>query len=211
MNWKNLEAIWNQVPADYYQIGIQSNLFQFIWHTLKLSTFKYLISSKNPKTILDVGCAGGDLTIKISQILPETNIVAIDVYKDAINYATKQYPNINFKVADAHYLPFKTASFDLVISYETIEHVIDPIKVLSEIKRVLKPKGHAIIAMDSGSLLFRIVWYFWEKTKGKVWGGAHLHPFHHNELEMEIKRVGFKIQKKHFSHFGMEVSFVLSK
>jgi len=71
--------------------------------------------------------------------------------------------------------------------------------------------GQAIIAMDSGNLLFRIIWWFWEKTFGNVWHGAHLHPFQHRDLEKVIKEVGFKITKKHFSHLGMEVSFVLRK
>jgi len=74
-----------------------------------------------------------------------------------------------------------------------------------------KPNGRAVIAMDSGNLLFRVVWLFWESTKGKVWKSAHLHPFHHTELESVVKKSGFKIIKKQFSHFYMEVSFLLRK
>ena len=65
--------------------------------------------------------------------------------------------------------------------------------------------------MDSGSLLFRIVWWFWENSKGQVWQGAHLHPFHHNELEELIKKAGFSVQDKIFSFLDMEVTFVLKK
>lgn len=65
--------------------------------------------------------------------------------------------------------------------------------------------------MDSGRPLFRIVWWVWGKTKGKVWQKAHLYPFHHTELERLIRKEGFKIEKKYFSHVGMEVSFILKK
>ncbi len=65
--------------------------------------------------------------------------------------------------------------------------------------------------MDSDSLLFRLVWFIWENSKGKIWKGAHLHPFHHTELEKLIQDSGFKIKDKIFSFLGMEVTFLLSK
>lgn len=211
MNNKNLKIIWNQVPPNYYEEGLRKNLFQYIWHTNKIRTFKKLTRTKQFKNILDVGCAAGTLTDKISQIFPSSYITGVDVYRDAVDFAKKKYPHIKFIKADAHKLPFKNNFFDLVICYETIEHVEKPQEVLKEIRRVVNKNGTAIIIMDSGNLLFRAVWWFWEKTKGKVWQGAHLHPFHHNHLEQVIIGTGFKIQKKHFSHLGMEVSFVLSK
>lgn len=211
MNKKNLEIIWNQVPPNYYEEGLRKNIFQYIWHTIKIRTFKKLTSTKQFKNILDVGCAAGTLTNQISQIFPKSQICAIDVYDKSINLGKKLYPHIKFIKADAHKIPFNNNSFDLVYCCETIEHVKDPRKVLEEIKRVLKKDGQAIVIMDSGSWIFRVVWWFWEKTKGKVWQGAHLHPFHHTELETVIKKVEFKILKKHLSLFGMEVYFVLSK
>ena len=108
-------------------------------------------------------------------------------------------------------MPFGNNLFDLVYCCETIEHVENPHKVLQEIKRVLKKDGQAIVVMDSGSSIFRVVWWLWGKTKGRVWDGAHLHPFHHRELELEIKKAGFKIRKKHLSFLRMEVFFILSK
>lgn len=211
MNQKNLQQIWQQVPVHYYEEGIKNNLFQWTWHSLKMKAFKKLVNHQQFDKILDIGCAGGTLTNKISQIFPQSYISGVDVYSDAIEFAKKKYPHIKFIKADAHNLPFKSNFFDLVICYETIEHVDKPEQVLIEIRKVLSKKGVAIITMDSGNLLFRITWWFWEKTKGRVWSGAHLHPFHHRELEEVIKKAGFKIQKKHFSHLGMEVSFVLSK
>lgn len=211
MNKKNLETIWNQVPPDYYEEGLRKNIFQYIWHTNKIKTFKKLINFKQYKNILDVGCAAGTLTNKISQICPGGYVTGVDIYSDAIDFAKKKYPHIKFIKADAHKLPFESNFFDLIICYETIEHVDKPEEVLAQIRKVLNKNGTAIITMDSGNFLFRIVWWFWEKTKGKVWQGAHLHPFHHNELENVIKNAKFKIVKKHFSHLGMEVSFVLSK
>lgn len=211
MNIKNLEKIWQQVPPDYYFKGTKTNLLQWIWHTQKFRVFKFLINKRNFNHILDIGCADGTFTNKISKIFPKGITIGIDIYPNALNYGKKIYPHIKFILADAHKLSFKTNYFDLVVCYETIEHVLEPKIMLQEIKRVLKKDGIAIITMDSGSLLFKVIWWFWIKGKGKVWQNAHLHPFHHSQLERIIKQSGFKVTNKHFSHIGMEVSFVLKK
>lgn len=210
-NTKSLAKIWAQVPPNYYDRGIFTNPLQRLWHMHKIATFKHLAGQKSHKMILDVGCAGGFMINKVAQIFPIAQVFGIDVYKKAIEYATKKHPQITFVVADAHKIPFNDNVFDLVICYETIEHVVNPKKILKEIKRVLEKNGVAIVTMDSGILLFRIIWWFWEKTYGKAWQGAHLHSFHHHQLETLIKQSGLKIVKKHFSHFGMEVSFVCQK
>jgi SAM-dependent methyltransferase len=44
-------------------------------------------------------------------------------------------------VADARFLPFSAATFDLVLSQETIEHVADPFQAVREMVRVLRPQG----------------------------------------------------------------------
>lgn len=45
---------------------------------------------------------------------------------------------------DAHALPFPDKSFDFVLITETLEHCHSPQRVMDEIRRVLKPKGHCV-------------------------------------------------------------------
>ena len=208
---KQLIKIWNQVPANYYETEIAKNPLKKYWHTLKVGSFKKLTTKLTPEAILDVGCASGRMANEVSKIFPKAKIFAVDVYSKALAYGKRNYPHISFKKADAHKLPFKKNTFDLVICYEVIEHLVDPLTALREMKRVLKDNGRAIIAMDSGNWLFRIIWFISEKTISRVWRGAHLHPFKHTELEEVIKRSGLKIVKKHFSHYSLEVSFVVKK
>ncbi|MBI2327056.1 class I SAM-dependent methyltransferase [Candidatus Curtissbacteria bacterium] len=202
-----LKKIWSQVPPNYYDVGIKKNLFQKLWHTHKLTQVKKILPKKS-RQILDIGCSSAVLTAKIAKILPKSKITGLDSYKDAIDFAQVKYPHIKFIVADAHNLPFKKAAFDLVICTETLEHLIDPKLALSEMKRVLKKHGAAILSMDSGSLLFRLIWFFWTKTKGRVWQNAHLHEFNAILLEDLIKEVGFKIKKRISSHLGMAITFL---
>lgn len=210
-NNPNLEKIWNRVPVDYYEKGVKYNLFQRLWHSEKIATLKKLIDKKGVDNILDVGCNSGWMANEVAKIFPKAKVYGIDVYKKAILFGKNKYPHLHLSVADAHNLPFKTNFFDLIICYETVEHVAKPSIILEEIARALKKNGLAIIAMDSGNILFRTIWFFWENTKGKVWKGAHLHPFKDFELERIIKKSRLKIIKKLFSHFSMEVSFICQK
>lgn len=206
-----LYKVWDQVPVTYYQRGVKNNLFQWLWHTSKIKLAKRVISQLEFTNCLDVGCASGYMVSRVLSLFPHAEYFGIDIYDKAIGYAKKNYPEIKFKTASADRLPFRDSAFDLVLFYETIEHVENPKECLKEIKRVLSKNGTLILTMDSGSLLFRLVWFLWEKTSGKIWQGAHLHPFHHTELERLIKNSGFKIKDKIFSFLGMEVTFVLQK
>lgn len=206
-----LYHIWNKVPADYYQKGVKENFLQWLWHTHKINLAKKIIKDIKFKNCLDIGCASGFMISEIAKSYPQAKYFGIDVYDKAISYAIKIYPHIKFQIASAEKLPFKNESFDLILCYETIEHVENPIACLLEIKRVLKKDGTFILAMDSGNMLFRIVWWFWEKTRGKVWQEAHLHPFHRHQLEKLINGNGFVIKKKILSFLGMAVTFILSK
>lgn len=211
MEKSSLEKIWNQVPVDYYQSGIKNNYFQKLWHLTKLNSAKKILGKFKFKNCLDVGCASGYMTYELSKAFPNAKFYGVDVYKKAVDYARAHYSNVFFKVAKAEKLPFKNQSFDLVLYYETLEHVEEPLRSLQEIRRVLKQNGIAVIAMDSGSLLFKLIWYIWLKYKGKVWQGGHLNPFTQNQLEKIIKKSGLKINNKMLTHLNMEVTFITQK
>lgn len=211
INNNSLYKIWSQVPKDYYQKGIKKNLLQRIWHRNKIKHAKKIIQNLSFNQCLDVGCASGYMISEIAAEYPKATFFGVDVYDKAIKYAKIKYPHIKFYRSPAEKMSFKENSFNLIISYETIEHVQNPPAFLLEIKRVLKKDGTFILAMDSGNLLFKIVWYIWENTTGKVWQNAHLNAFHHSQLEKLIKSSGFKIKKKLLTHFSMEVVFILQK
>ncbi len=204
-------SIWSQVPVDYYQVGIRNNFFQKIWHTRKIFLAKQIIKKLQFSSCLDVGCASGYMVAQVAKEFPNAKYFGVDIYDKAIEYAKTKYPNIKFKIASSEKLPFKNETFDLILFYETIEHVRNPKNTLKEIQRVLKKNGTLILTMDSGSFLFRVIWWIWENTTGKVWRGAHLHPFTHKGLEKLIVYSKYKIKRKFFSHLGMEVTFVLNK
>jgi len=209
MNDKHLHVI-EQVPVDYYQKGIKKNILQRFWHINKLKIVIRFIPS-SPKTILDVGCASGWFISKISKKFPKAQCYGIDIYDKGIRYAKSIYPKIEFKVADAHKIPYKKNIFDLVTCTEVLEHLDNPKMAILEIKRVLKKDGLAVIELDSGNLIFSIVWHVWRKFGGKVWNDSHLHSFNIKKLEKIIQACGFKIMDRQKFNFGMAMVFLIRK
>jgi len=212
MNKIELEKIWRQVPVDYYEKGIARNWGQRYWHGQKFLVIKKLLAGFSPQKILDIGSNGGGMTAKIAGLFPRSKTIGIDVYSKAVAYASARYPNISFLVADGQNMPFENNQFDIIFCLETLEHVSDPAKVLFEIKRCLVKNGRVVISMDSGNLLFRIIWFFWIRFgKGKVWSGSHLTHFNKRLLEKMILENGFLIEREIVSHFGMAVTLMLKK
>jgi len=126
------------------------------WHLDSLSLF----SSINGLKVLEIGCGVGDFAIHLTQL--GAMVTAVDFSSAAIeiakNKATTQGYNINFQVADAQMLSFDNESFDVIYSCECLEHIPDPQKALSEMNRVLKPKGRLILTTENYSNGMLIGW-----------------------------------------------------
>lgn len=204
------QKILNQVPPNYYQKGVRNNILQRLWHLGKLSIILSMIDAM-PVSILDVGCASGWFLSRVSKRYPEAYCVGIDKYRRAIDYGKKHYKSLELLYADAHKLPFQANSFDLVICTEVLEHVNDPAGVLREIKRVLKKNGSAIVEMDSGNILFRLVWYWWTNVRKGVWRNSHLHLFTVDKLTKMLKSENFVISRKRSFNYTMGIAFLLKK
>lgn len=203
------EEILKQVPPDYYESGIRSNLLQKYWHNHKWANLAKLLENRKAK-LLDVGCADGTTAAAIKRLFPKLEITGVDKYDKAIKYAQKARPELTFVHGDAHKLLFKASSFDFVIAVETLEHLHEPDKALLEIRRVLKNNGVLIIVQDTDSLLFRTVWWFWTKWKGSVWNHSHINCLNPKELIKKVKKTGFKVKTVSYTNLGMEV-FIYAK
>ena len=76
------------------------------------------------------------------------NVVGVDISKEAVEYARRRYSfkSLEYKTRDATKLNFEDEAFDMVTSFQVIEHIRDTDKFLLEIKRVLKKSGIALIS-----------------------------------------------------------------
>lgn len=204
------EEILRQVPPDYYERGTKNNLLQKYWHNHKWKNLAKYIENKKLK-LLDIGCADGTTASEVKKMFPVLSVTGLDKYKDAIRYAKKTHPEIHFVTGDAHKLPFKSSMFDYVMAVETLEHLHEPEKALSEIYRVLKRNGTLIIVQDTDSLLFRVVWWFWTKWKGSVWNHSHINCLEPKQLIKKVRKAKFSVKNQFYTNLGMEVFITAQK
>lgn len=103
-------------------------------------------------TILDIGCgAGVDAIVAAIMTGSEGSVVGLDVTPEMLaqarqNLKKTSLENVIFQEGSAEELPFPDASFDVVISNGVFNLVIDKLRALREVFRVLMPGGRLMIA-----------------------------------------------------------------
>lgn len=192
------------VPPDWYFRSIRENVLQKYWHKKRFEEVSKLIE---PVTgiVLDIGSADGVFTKIISEKTKSVKTIGIDILERSVNWANKHWKSskIKFIVSDAEKLNFKENSFDAVFALEVLEHVHSPFKILLKIRKILKKGGYGIFLVPTDSTLFRVVWFFWTKLRGKIWKETHIQTFRNNYLPNICKRAGFKIEVNKFFALGM--------
>lgn len=99
----------------------------------------------NPDTtsVLDVGCGGGILSEEFARL--GCNVSGVDLsgasVRTANRHARQQKLKIDYLTASGEALPYRQASFDVVICCDVLEHVTHLEHVIAEASRVLKPDG----------------------------------------------------------------------
>jgi ubiquinone/menaquinone biosynthesis C-methylase UbiE len=125
------------------------------------------------KDVLDVACGVG---IGTSYLLRAgaRSCTGLDIDRSAIAYARATYPNCAFVESDATSIGLPDSSVDVVVSFETIEHIKDQHKFLFECKRVLRPGGLLVCSTPNRAISR------WSKNN----------PFHVHELTLgEFKQL----------------------
>jgi ubiquinone/menaquinone biosynthesis C-methylase UbiE len=98
--------------------------------------------------VLEVGCGSGAMAAEVLHRFPDVQLTATDYDDGMVAVATERLANLRERAtvqqADALALPFSDGSFDTVLSFVMLHHVIRWEHALSEIVRVLRPGGTLI-------------------------------------------------------------------
>jgi SAM-dependent methyltransferase len=131
---------------------------------------RYVFASKfvQGKRVLDVACGTGIGTQCLFKAGAQS-CVGLDIDQLAVAYARAAYGNCVFAQCDATSLCLPDNAVDVVVSFETIEHIGDQVSFLRECKRVLRPGGILICSTPNRTL--------------SRWGEPN--PFHLREFELE--------------------------
>ncbi len=98
--------------------------------------------------VLDLGCGAGDLAADLAR--NGAQVTAADVAQAALDRVGRRHPELARCLIEIDAaLPFDDGAFDTVWSSEVIEHVGDTARWLSEVRRVLAPRGRVLLTTPS--------------------------------------------------------------
>jgi len=133
---------------------------EYILFRMHIESYLYLSGLVKGKKVLDLGCGLG----YGSRILADSaeSVIGADVSSESIETASKKYlcTKLSYRCvppADIKPLPFEDESFDVIVTFQVLEHLADPKFFISQLKRILKKDGILFIATPNrDSRLLRI-------------------------------------------------------
>lgn len=133
-------------------------------------------------TVLDSACGMGYGSRLLAWQSSASKVIGIDLDEEAILYATKSFAaegaRISFQAADVLRLGFLADnSIDLFVSFETLEHVPYPERLIAEAKRILRPGGRFIVSVPNQ----------WVNEDGIDPNPYHLHVYDWKRLTQELQ------------------------
>jgi 2-polyprenyl-3-methyl-5-hydroxy-6-metoxy-1,4-benzoquinol methylase len=122
----------------------QINSIIIIEHLHRYAIAKDLITPED--LVLDIACGEGygcSLMAKKAK-----TVFGVDISEKTVEHAIRKYTtaNCNFKIGSVTDIPFDNQLFDVVSSFETIEHIAEHEKMMQEVNRVMKPNGLFIVS-----------------------------------------------------------------
>lgn len=121
------------------------------------------------KRVLDIACGEGYGAAAL-QKAGATQVVGVDISEDVCLHARNKY-GLDARAGSAERIPLQDASVDVVVSFETIEHISSPGHFLDECVRVLVPRGLLIISTPNKGIY--------------AWPDGAANPHHRSEMTEE--------------------------
>jgi ubiquinone/menaquinone biosynthesis C-methylase UbiE len=131
--------------------------------------------------VLDLGCNNGYGSYKLSQY--GHDVIGVDVSSDALADAKRRFSaaNLEFRQVSGLELPFESDRFDLITSFQVIEHIVEMNPYLNEIRRVLKPGGTVVFTTPNANIRL--------DPGMKPWNRFHVQEFTPSQLETLLRPI----------------------
>ena len=153
----------------------RSSLGRYVIYLMHAASYRFAEKYCQGQKVLDFGCGSGYGAETIAKCAKEVH--AVDVSTEAVEYARKKYAreNLHFlRIQPEERLPFSDNSFDVVLSFQVIEHVENDANYMAEAERVLKDDGiFIVITPDRKKRLF---------PGQRPWNRWHLREYSKNQI-----------------------------
>ncbi|MFH1771814.1 MAG: class I SAM-dependent methyltransferase [Candidatus Omnitrophota bacterium] len=167
-------------------------------------------------SILDIGCGTARIPITVAKKLIDCNVTAVDLSQNMLEVAkndTKEAgisDRIDFKLSDGSKLDFADNSFDIVMCSNMLHHQKEPVKLLKEMKRMVKGNG-AVFVFDLLRPFSKWIIEFYVAVVGIPYNKAQKQSYRESlyssfslkEIKDALQSAGLKgaMISAHFPHF----------
>lgn len=134
--WNEKSKFWNKNSKEMWDEGSRKDIIPFFQNHVELGA-----------RVCDMGCGDGYGALKLVQA--GYHVLGIDLSEEMIEVATTQRTaeNISFEKGDIAHIPVESSTFDAVLAINSLEWTENPLSVLNEMKRIVKPGGFACIGI----------------------------------------------------------------
>ncbi len=156
---------------------------------------RYLFASgfSQGKSVLDIACGAGygsSLLIEAGA----TRVTGVDISTEAVEFATNNYgrKNLQFIVYDAEL--YNHDHYDVVVSFETLEHLENRQIFLMNLLAMLNESGTLIISTPNKTITSPM------KSESQIRNKYHKHEYREQEFVSALRSAGFNAIKKYGQH-----------
>jgi len=204
------------LPDDFYDIQTKSsNPLRSWFHSKRQEIVQSLVLSeyKNKDVVVDLAC--GNCVWNAKKI----PVIGVDINKKLMEHAIKQGRLSKAVVCDIRKIKLPKNYADIVVATEVLEHLHDYKEVISEIRRILKPKGVAIISVPFDTLLSMWMPLFGIQCfiQGYLFGNdyykkqcGHVNHFSPKTIRQAFEESGFSA-KRQFGNFRFTIFNIFKK
>lgn len=161
-------------------------------------TIATVLNSITPHSkILELGCANGYITKYLKEeLFCEVSIIEInkDDYQEALQYAVDGFcGNLD---STEWYEYFKTKQFDYIIIMDVLEHLINPLQVLSLLKFLIMQNGKIIFSIPNichNDIIIQMFYNNFTYTSLGLLDNTHIHFWGLNNIENFVKQAELQI------------------
>ncbi|HBE16936.1 MAG TPA: hypothetical protein DEG17_11825 [Cyanobacteria bacterium UBA11149] len=199
--------IWDRYSPNYFwqeylpSLGVQKGQYDLDFFDARYGGMLRLIASYSqpPGRLLEVGTGAG-FFLKAAQ-RAGWDVAGIEVSDAGVDFAKTQL-HLDVRQQAAEEISFADNTFDVVVMFDVIEHLLDPQITILSLRRVLRDKGILIIATPNFKALSRL-------ALGRDWAvlspKEHLYYFTQKTLTNFLSKNRFDniYFVKNFSDFGV--------
>lgn len=141
-------------------------------HLMHIATYQYALKFVKGKSVLDYGCGAGYGSYLLADAAKK--VTGVDISDESIEYSRNTYSakNLFFKTIQ----DLTDEKFDIIISFQVIEHVFNGKELINQFKKSLNKDGYLFISTpDNTNRLFRFIQKPWNVYHIKEYSGSGLY------------------------------------